>query len=300
MKVLLIYAHPEPRSLNGALKNFAVRHLQQAGHEVQVSDLYAMRWKAGYDADDSGAPPVGEFWRPTLDSKQAFAQGTQSADIAAEQEKLLWADTVIFQFPLWWFSMPAIMKGWIDRVYAWGFAYGVGEHSDSHWGDRYGEGTFVGKRAMLIVTAGGWAEHYSPRGINGPIDDILFPIQHGMLFYPGFEVLPPLVFYRTDKTDAGQFADQCAALAERLDTLWQTEPIPFRRQNHGDYLIPSLTLRLSWRQGKAAWRCICVANNWLSRLRPRGRVIYPALSSPSMPRAWIKHSSNTPHSAIVR
>lgn len=53
MKVLLIYAHPEPRSLNGALKNFAVRHLQQAGHEVQVSDLYAMRWKAGYDADDS-------------------------------------------------------------------------------------------------------------------------------------------------------------------------------------------------------------------------------------------------------
>ncbi|MDS0460343.1 flavodoxin family protein, partial [Klebsiella pneumoniae] len=57
------------------------------------------------------------------------------------------------------------------------------------------------------------------------------------------EVLPPLVFYRTDKTDAGQFADQCAALAERLDTLWQTEPIPFRRQNHGDYLIPSLTLR---------------------------------------------------------
>lgn len=87
------------------------------------------------------------------------------------------------------------------------------------------------------------AEHYSPRGINGPIDDILFPIQHGMLFYPGFEVLPPLVFYRTDKTDAGQFADQCAALAERLDTLWQTEPIPFRRQNHGDYLIPSLTLR---------------------------------------------------------
>ena len=41
MKVLLIYAHPEPRSLNGGLKNFAIRHLLQAGHEVQVSDLYA-------------------------------------------------------------------------------------------------------------------------------------------------------------------------------------------------------------------------------------------------------------------
>ena len=56
MKVLLIYAHPEPRSLNGALKNFAIRHLQQAGHEVQVSDLYAMRWKAGYDA--GGRPSI--------------------------------------------------------------------------------------------------------------------------------------------------------------------------------------------------------------------------------------------------
>lgn len=243
MKVLLIYAHPEPRSLNGTLKDFAVQHLHDAGHEVQVSDLYAMRWKAGFDADDSSAPPAGEFWRSTLDSKQAFEQGTQSADIVAEQEKLLWADTVIFQFPLWWFSMPAIMKGWIDRVYAYGFAYGVGEHSDRHWGDRYGEGTLAGKRAMLVVTTGGWEEHYAPRGINGPINDILFPIQHGMLFYPGFAVLPPLVFYRTEKTDEQRFAQQCRELGQRLDTLASTAPIPFRRQNHGDYLIPSLTLR---------------------------------------------------------
>lgn len=243
MKVLLVYAHPEPHSLNGALKDFAVQHLQNTGYEVQVSDLYAMHWKAGFDADDSSAPPVGDSWRATLDSQYAFAHGTQSADIVREQEKLLWADTVIFQFPLWWFSMPAIMKGWIDRVYAYGFAYGVGEHSEKHWGDRYGEGTFAGKRAMLIVTAGGWAEHYSPRGINGPIDDILFPIQHGMLFYPGFDVLPPLVFYRTDKMDDSRFTEQCDELAQRLNRLSETAPIPFRRQNHGDYLIPSLTLR---------------------------------------------------------
>lgn len=243
MKILLVYAHPEPHSLNGALKDFTVQHLQNAGHDVQVSDLYAMRWKAGFDADDSSAPPVGESWRATQDSQYAFANGTQSADIVGEQAKLLWADTVIFQFPLWWFSLPAIMKGWIDRVYAYGFAYGVGEHSETHWGDRYGEGTFAGKRAMLVVTAGGWAEHYAPRGINGSIDDILFPIQHGMLFYPGFDVLPPVVFYRTDKLDEQRFATLREALARRLDTLSETPPIPFRRQNHGDYLIPSLNLR---------------------------------------------------------
>ena len=96
---------------------------------------------------------------------------------------------------------------------------------------------------MLVVTTGGWEEHYAPRGINGPINDILFPIQHGMLFYPGFAVLPPLVFYRTEKTDEQRFAQQCRELGQRLDTLASTAPIPFRRQNHGDYLIPSLTLR---------------------------------------------------------
>ncbi|HAU4360468.1 TPA: NAD(P)H-dependent oxidoreductase, partial [Klebsiella oxytoca] len=77
MKILLVYAHPEPRSLNGALKDFTVQHLQNAGHDVQVSDLYAMRWKAGFDADDSSAPPVGASWRATRDSQYAFAHGTQ-------------------------------------------------------------------------------------------------------------------------------------------------------------------------------------------------------------------------------
>jgi NAD(P)H dehydrogenase (quinone) len=207
-------------------ERFCRPHLQKAGHEVQVSDLYAMRWKAGL-MPTTAAPRRSASSGGRRDSNTP-ANGTQSADIAAEQEKLLWADTVIFQFPLWWFSMPAIMKGWIDRVYAYGFAYGVGEHSDRHWGDRYGEGTFAGKRAMLVVTAGGWAEHYAPRGINGPIDDILFPIQHGMLFYPGFEVLPPLVFYRTDKPMPA-LRHLREALARRLDTLWKRRPFPSGR-----------------------------------------------------------------------
>jgi len=243
MNVLIVYAHPEPRSLNGALRDFAVRRLEEAGHIVQVSDLYAMNWKATLDADDSSGRQPGERFDPSLDSKRAFANGTQSGDIAREQAKLKWADAVILQFPLWWFSMPAMLKGWIDRVWACGFAYGVGEHSDTHWGDRYGEGVFSGKRAMLIVTAGGWDSHYGPRGINGPIEDILFPIQHGMLYYPGFEVLPPFVAYRTGRMDASRLAHTTAMLGERLDALAIAAPIPFRRQNAGDYSIPALTLR---------------------------------------------------------
>lgn len=201
MNVLIVYAHPEPRSLNGALRDFAVARLEAAGHTVQVSDLYAMNWKPALDANDMIDRTHDARFDPALDSKRAYETGTQREDIAREQEKLKWADTVILQFPLWWFSMPAIMKGWVERVYAYGFAYGVGEHSDRHWGDRYGEGSLAGKRAMLIVTTGGWESHYSARGINGPIDDVLFPIQHGILYYPGFDVLPPFVIYQTHRMD---------------------------------------------------------------------------------------------------
>jgi NAD(P)H dehydrogenase (quinone) len=243
MNVLIVVAHPEPHSLNGALARFSVSHLEQLGHQVRVSDLYAMNWEARVSPADTQHRQNAERFDPSFESTQAFEGGFQSEDIVQEQEKLLWADAVILQFPLWWFSMPAIMKGWIDRVYACGFAYGVGEHSDTHWGDRYGEGTLAGKRAMLIVTMGGWESHYSPRGINGHIDDILFPIQHGILFYPGFDVLPPFTFYRTGRTDSARFAVLRAELGDRLDNLFVTEPVAYYRQNDGNYTIPALTLR---------------------------------------------------------
>ena len=243
MNVLIVYAHPEPRSLNGALKDFAVAHLKAAGHAVQVSDLYAMNWKAPLDAADRTDMPVGARFDASMDSKHAFEHGTQSSDITAEQDKLRWADAVILQFPLWWYSMPAILKGWVERVYAFGFAYGVGEHSDLRWGDRFGEGSMAGKRAMVVVTTGGWESHYSPRGINGPIDELLFPIHHGILYYPGFQVLPPFPIYRTSRMDEARFAATRQALGQRLDDLWTTAPIAYRAQNAGDYEIPALTLR---------------------------------------------------------
>ena len=246
MNIFLLIAHPEPRSLNGAISQFINERLQGQGHQVQVSDLYAMRWKATLDRDDFQHPdadePDGRF-NPSSASGRALQRGTQAPDIAAEQAKLLWADAVIVQFPLWWYSMPAVMKGWFDRVYAYGFAYGVGEHSDHRWGERFGEGRLAGKRAMLVVTTGGWDSHYGPRGINGPIDDLLFPIHHGMLYYPGMSVLPPYLVHRTGKVDAQRHARIEADLGERLDALWTTQPIAYRPQNAGDYEIPSLVLR---------------------------------------------------------
>jgi NAD(P)H dehydrogenase (quinone) len=242
MNVLLVFAHPEPRSLNGALRDVAVAELEDQGHEVRVSDLYAEGWKAQIDRTDFSQLAPDARLNVAAASGEAFAGHTLTDDVKAEQQKLLWADAVILQFPLWWFTMPAILKGWVDRVYSHGFTYGVGEHSDRRWGNRYGEGVFAGKRAMLIVTTGGWEEHYSARGINGPIDDLLFPINHGILFYPGFDVLPSFVVHRVNRLDEAGFAAVAGLLRERMRTLFTARPIPYRRQNHGDYAIPSMQL----------------------------------------------------------
>ncbi|MEU9161917.1 NAD(P)H-dependent oxidoreductase [Streptomyces sp. NPDC048424] len=242
MKTLIVHAHPEPRSLNSSLKDLAVATLEAAGHEVRVSDLYAMNWKAVVDAADYG-PHASSPLKVARDSGLAFEAGTLTPDVLAEQEKLLWADTIIFQFPMWWYSMPAILKGWVDRVFTHRFAYGVGEHSATKYGERFGEGTLAGKRALLSVTVGGPESHYAARGINGPIDDLLFPIHHGVLYYPGIESLPPFVLYGIDRMTDEDYADVTKAWEQRLLTLESTEPIPFRRQNFGDYEIPSLHLK---------------------------------------------------------
>ncbi|MEU3255161.1 NAD(P)H-dependent oxidoreductase [Streptomyces sp. NPDC006997] len=242
MKTLIVYAHPEPGSLNGSLKDLAVATLEGAGHEVRVSDLYAMNWKAVVDAADFG-PSASSPLKVPLDSGRAFDTGTLTADVRAEQRKLLWADTIVFQFPLWWYTMPAILKGWVDRVFTYHFAYGVGEHSDTRYGERFGEGTLAGRKALLSVTVGGPEAHYAARGINGPIDDLLFPIHHGILYYPGIEVLPPFVLYGADRMDEEGYQAVAKSWERRLLTLESTEPIAFRRQNFGDYEIPSLRLK---------------------------------------------------------
>lgn len=235
MNVLIVFAHPESKSLNGSLKDLAVSVLSQQGHTVQVSALYQMNWKAIADERDFQHLQGTERFSYVRESKQAFADHTQSPDIEAEQAKLLWADAVIFQFPMWWFSMPAILKGWFERVYAYGLAYGVGQHEGTRWGDRYGEGKFMGRRAMLSITVGGRLPHYTERGVNGAMEDLLFPIQHGMLWFPGMDVLPPFVVYQADRLTPEQYDVVAHDYQQRLEHLFDESPIPYRSQNGGHY-----------------------------------------------------------------
>lgn len=176
--VLVVYAHPEPRSLTRRFVAETIQTLERQGHTVHQSDLHGMGWKATFDEDDFPSRINNDRFAFIQESEHAYRTGQQTRDVATEQRKLLDADAVIFHFPLWWFGMPAILKGWIDRVYAYGFAYGYKGAGNRY---RYGDGILKGKRALLSVMVGGPAQDYAPRGINGPLDELLFPITHGAL-----------------------------------------------------------------------------------------------------------------------
>lgn len=231
-KVLIVFAHPDPRSLNRQLVDVAVETLTAQGHEVVLSDLYGMKWKAVYDEADFPDRVDPQRLNFVTESGHAYESGTQPADVIAEQQKILAADAVILQFPLWWFGMPAILKGWIDRVWARGLAYGNKGGGNRY---RYGEGGFHGRRALVSVTTGGPAEDYSPRGINGPLDQLLFPLTHGTLFYPGMEVLPIHAAYGTGRITTESVAAAKENWRARLEHLFEESPIAFRAQNGGDY-----------------------------------------------------------------
>jgi len=230
--VLIVYAQPEPTSLTRHLVDVGVQTLQEQGHDVLTSDLYGMGWKAVFDRDDF--PKRVDTQRLSFigESKHAYKNGFQTPDVVAEQEKLLAADAVILKFPLWWFSMPAIMKGWIERVYAYGFAYGYRDAGNSY---RYGDGILKGKRAMLSVMCGGPTVDYQPRGINAPLEELLFPITHGTLFYPGMDVLPTFAAYGTDRMDKEGIVAVEKAWRGRLNRMFYDAPIRFRPQNDGDF-----------------------------------------------------------------
>lgn len=216
-----MYAHPEPASFSAALKNLAVEVLTEAGHQVQVSDLYALKFDpAGGPADfvERQDPATFRYQREQI---HASAAGLFVPALRDEMDKLAWADFLIFQFPLWWFSLPAILKGWVDRVFAMGFSYNSGQSYES--------GVFRGKRAMLSFTTGGPASGYVPGGRNGSIDELLRHVQYGMLHFVGMDVLPPFIAYSAARVAPEQREAYLAAYRERLVALESTAPIEFHQ-----------------------------------------------------------------------
>jgi NAD(P)H dehydrogenase (quinone) len=193
VNALIVYAHPEPTSFSAALKDSASRALAAAGHVVEISDLYAEGFNPVAGREDFvGVADASRFHYQTEQLHASKTNGFAS-DLAREQARLLRADLFVFVFPLWWGGLPAILKGWFDRVCAYGVAYADGK--------RFDQGYFVGRRAVLGLTTGGTPERFSAGTAYGPIDDVLYSVKRCMLEYLGLEVIDPFVAYAAPRVD---------------------------------------------------------------------------------------------------
>jgi NAD(P)H dehydrogenase (quinone) len=217
MKVFIVHAHPEPQSFNTALTNYAKTVLEIAGHEVIISDLYAMKFDPVSDRRNFTSEKEPSYFKQQLEEKYATENDGFSPDIKAEMEKLFWCDVLIFQFPLWWFGLPGILKGWVDRVFASGKIYGGGK-----W---YDNGIFQGKKAMLSLTTGGKLPMYTEVGINGDIHSILYPINHGILHFVGFDVVPQFIVFGVTQISDERRQAYLEEYKQRLLRINETHPI---------------------------------------------------------------------------
>ncbi|MFY0989575.1 NAD(P)H-dependent oxidoreductase [Halomonas sp. C05BenzN] len=212
MHALIVFCHPEPRSFNGALKELAVETLEGLGHSVEVSDLYA----EGFDPVEHPAHfaerAEPETFLPLTEQRHAFDAGTLPDDVQREIARIERADLVILQFPLWWHALPAMLKGWFDRVMVYG-----GVYSGSM---RYDRGRFRGKRAICSVTTGSPAAAFSRHGRGGDMATLMWPM-HCSLYYLGMDVLAPHVAYGVQAGGLSYQAEEAfRAQLEGDKTLW--------------------------------------------------------------------------------
>jgi NAD(P)H dehydrogenase (quinone) len=146
MHVLTVLDHPDPASFSAAVAHRFMEGTSEAGHTVELADLNAEgfdpRWsRADIDADATGTPPP---------------------DIRAEQDRIARADAIAFVFPLFWWGMPAMTKGWVDRVWSWGWAY-----------DQLDDPNLSLQRpraGVLLVPAGARSDEMEKRGYQAALE----------------------------------------------------------------------------------------------------------------------------------
>jgi NAD(P)H dehydrogenase (quinone) len=213
VKYFIVIAHPEPKSICQAIGNTAIEALEAAGHEVKVSRLYEQNFDALSTRKNFKEVKDAGHFKPPIEEAHATATNTFADDVEAELQKLEWCDVLIFQFPLYWFSLPAVLKGWVDRVLAFTRTYSYAQ--------MYTTGVFKGKRAILSFTTGGPGAMYTDDGFNGDINGILRPIHRGIFEFVGFSVLRPNILYAaahgTDddrKAFLGEWAKRVVTLHE--------------------------------------------------------------------------------------
>lgn len=175
MKNLIIYAHPNPASLNHFFKQTVLESLEKSGEEVILRDLNEINFNPVLSLEDMNGQRMGKV----------------SEDVQTEQDFITWADRIIFIYPIWWTGMPAIMKGYIDRVLSYGFAY------------RYDQGVQKGllsdKSTIIINSHGKSNAEYAESGLDKAL---ALTSDTGIFNYCGLEIQQHFYFDKADRASA--------------------------------------------------------------------------------------------------
>lgn len=217
MKVLIVYCHPEPKSFNHAMYQAAISEFQAVGHEVKTTDIYGMDFEAKSGRNNYKTSADPDFLKLAMEDAHATANEGFSDEIEQELQKLEWCDLMIWQFPLWWISVPAGLKGWIDRVFAAKRIYDT-----AHC---YENGFMKGKKAMLSFTTGIPQPGYTAGQIGGDIHEIIKPIQRGILEFVGFSVLQPNIVFSASHVSDDDRKVELDKYLQRLKSIEQEQPI---------------------------------------------------------------------------
>ena len=180
MKNLIVYAHPNSGSLNHFFKQIVLESLQESGEEIAVRDLNEINFN-----------PV-----LSLDDMNGQRMGTVADDVKTEQDFITWADRIIFIYPIWWTGMPAIMKGYIDRVFSYGFAY--------RYDQGVQKGLLTGKKTIIINSHGKSNAEYEAMGMDKAL---ILTSDTGIFTYSGLEIQQHFYFDKADKASADNISD---------------------------------------------------------------------------------------------
>lgn len=217
MRVHLVHAHSEPDSFVAAMKDVIVGEFERRGASVTVSDLYAMDFDPVASPADFGSRKNPDHLVYALEQRYGFETGTIAPDIAGEVERILAADILALTFPLHWFSVPAILKGYIDRVFLSGPFYG---------GKRiYGSGGLKGKRAFAAFSLGGREHMFGPGALHGELETgMLRHLFQGTLGYVGLSVHRPFVAYHVPYVNEAERKSMLDDLSDYVRSL-ESQPV---------------------------------------------------------------------------
>lgn len=194
-KHLIIYCNPNPKSLSAAYRDALVELTELAGQSVNVRDLYNIGFHPVLEQTDFDAVKHGQI----------------PAEIKVEQDYIQWANLLTFVYPIWWAGMPALMKGYIDRVFSRGFAYLTDNKENL-------QGLLKDKKVVILNNMGLPYSYYDNIGM---LNSLKQTSDQGIFEFCGMEVMEHRFFGHLDGASKAEREGHINVLKMIYDKIWE-------------------------------------------------------------------------------